>query len=124
MSPGKIIEPEVSWNSPAASAERYAYDGPPRNVAYIEFLAFPHELKPKEYHIQGTNPESQILFYDVNILEATGKLPYRGDVLIKGMNLDARMDYSLADNMKERESCPWATFPPKTLCSKIPQSSC
>lgn len=84
MSPGRIVDGEVSWSSPAISAEQYAYQGPPRNVAYIESLEFPPELKPKDYDIHGTHPDSQILFLDVNILEATGKLPYRGDVLIKG----------------------------------------
>lgn len=122
MSPGRILEPVVSWISPDASDEQYAYDGPPRNVAHIESLAFPPELKPKEYHIEGTSPESQILFCDVNILEATGRLPYRGDVLIKGMNLDAQIGSPIAEDKQESESCPWATFPAKTHCLKIPPS--
>ncbi|KAL9067313.1 MAG: hypothetical protein Q9157_006854 [Trypethelium eluteriae] len=52
---------------------------------------FPHEdvhfdssLKPKNYQIKGTSPDSKILFKDVNILDSTGKEPYRGDVFIQG----------------------------------------
>ena len=87
MSPGRIIETQVSWTSPAATAEQYAYDGPPRNVASIEALDFPKELQPKSYEIAGTQPDSTVLFLDVNILEATGRLPYQGDILIEGMRV-------------------------------------
>ena len=87
MSPGRIIETQESWTSPAATAEQYAYDGPPRNVASIEALDFAKGLQPKNYEIAGTQPDSTIFFLDVNILEATGRLPYQGDVLIKGMDV-------------------------------------
>ena len=82
MAPARIIKPEEPWTSPAAQLE--PYDGPPRNIAYIEAVKFADNLQPKNYEILGTHPDSQILFTDVNILEATGKLPYRGDVYIKG----------------------------------------
>ena len=87
MSPGRTIETEASWTSPAADAEQYAYDGPPRNVASIEGLDFAPELQPKNYELAGTEPDSTVLFLDVNILEATGRLPYQGDVLIEGMDI-------------------------------------
>ena len=87
MSPGRTVETQASWTSPAATAEQYAYEGPPRNVASIEALDFPKELQPKNYEIAGTQLESTILFLDVNILDATGRLPYQGDVLIKGMDI-------------------------------------
>jgi hypothetical protein len=82
MAPARIIESLESWNSPAASSE--SYDGPPRNIASIDAVSFPQELQPKKYDILGTHMDSKILFLDVNILEATGKLPYRGDVYIEG----------------------------------------
>jgi hypothetical protein len=41
-------------------------------------------LQPKEYTIFGTHADSKILFSDVNILDSTGREPYRGDVLIEG----------------------------------------
>ncbi|KPI42234.1 uncharacterized protein AB675_9486 [Cyphellophora attinorum] len=81
MAPARIIE-EVDWTSPLY--EPAAYDGPPRNLEHINQLDFDPSLQPKEYHLQGTHPDSIILFLDVEILECTGKLPYRGDVLIKG----------------------------------------
>lgn len=55
---------------------------------------FPHEdvhfdpsLRPKNYQIKGTSPDSKILFQDVNILDSTGKEPYRGDVFIEGISV-------------------------------------
>ncbi|KAI9691955.1 MAG: hypothetical protein M1820_009663 [Bogoriella megaspora] len=52
---------------------------------------FPHDdvhfdpsLKPKNYQIKVTSPDSKILFQDVNILDSTGSEPYRGDVFIQG----------------------------------------
>lgn len=60
------------------------YDGPPRNVAYVDQLDFDSDLQPVKYEIAGTAPSSKILVLDVEILEATGREPYRGDVLIAG----------------------------------------
>lgn len=66
------------------SSEATTYDGGPRNTAYIENLKLDPVLKPTEYRIEGTHPESKILFLDVNILDSTGRDPYQGDVLIEG----------------------------------------
>ncbi|KAL7269672.1 hypothetical protein RUND412_007653 [Rhizina undulata] len=43
-----------------------------------------HPLQPKDYEIAGTHPDSRLLFLDVNILDSTGREPYRGDILIHG----------------------------------------
>jgi hypothetical protein len=75
--------PVSSWMSPDYHLQ--PYDGPPRNIAYIENLKFDSHLQPKNYEIAGTHPDSKILILDVEILDATGKPPYRGDVLIVGM---------------------------------------
>lgn len=64
--------------------EPEAYDGPPRNIAYIDQLDFDPSLQPKHYEIAGTAPNSRVLILDVEILEATGREPHRGDVLIVG----------------------------------------
>ena len=101
MAPARIIESEHPWTSPARTLEKYGTfqrpdtlscarsdrnpDGPPRNIAYIEALNFDPKLQPKNYEIAGTHPDSKILFLDVNILECTGQLPYKGDVLIEGL---------------------------------------
>ncbi|RFU28794.1 hypothetical protein B7463_g7539, partial [Scytalidium lignicola] len=77
----------LSWISPDYSVPEY--DGPPRNVAYIDSLNFDPLLQPKAYELAGTHPESTILILDVEILEATGKPPYRGDVLIRGQRFAA-----------------------------------
>lgn len=71
-----------SWMSPDYPLE--PYDGPPRNVAFIDNLSFDPKLQPKQYDIAGTPPGSKILILDVNVLDATGAQPYRGDVLIIG----------------------------------------
>ncbi|KAJ5537688.1 hypothetical protein N7494_007167 [Penicillium frequentans] len=73
---------KVSWMSP--DYPEIPYDGPPRNVAYIDQLSFDPDLQPKHSEIAGTDPASKILILDVDILEATGREPYRGDVLISG----------------------------------------
>lgn len=82
MAPGRTTESDIPWTSPARQLD--PYHGPPRNVAFIEQINFDKSLQPKPYEIQGTHPESIVLFTDVNILEGSGKLPYNGDVLIKG----------------------------------------
>jgi hypothetical protein len=60
------------------------YDGPPRNIAYIDQLDFNSDLQPVNYEIAGTPASSRVLILDVEILEATGREPYRGDVLVVG----------------------------------------
>ena len=82
MSPGRLIDTDIPWTSPDRQLE--PYDGPPRNLAYIDAVNFDASLQPKKYEIAGTHPESKILFLDVQILDASGKLPYKGDVLIEG----------------------------------------
>jgi hypothetical protein len=82
MAPARLEEPPVSW--PAVDVEPKTYQGPPRNVEPISKIAWDSSLQPKKYSIFGTHPESRILFLDVNILDSTGREPYRGDVLIEG----------------------------------------
>jgi len=82
MAPARLSESDIPWTSPSRQLE--PYDGPPRNIAYIDAIKFDANLQPKKYEIACTHPESRILFLDVNILEASGKLPYKGDVLIEG----------------------------------------
>lgn len=60
------------------------YDGPPRNIDPINQVEFDKSLTPKNYSIFGTHLESKTLILDVQILESTGREPYRGDVLIEG----------------------------------------
>lgn len=74
---------KVSWMSKDCPIEHY--DGPPRNIDYIGQLDFDLSLLPVHYEIAGTSPMKRILILDVEILEATGREPYRGDVLIIGM---------------------------------------
>ena len=75
----------VSWPQDPHDQPGKPYEGVPRNVEYINNLRLDPELQPKQYDIAGTHAESKILFTDVNILDSTGRLPYRGDVLIEGM---------------------------------------
>lgn len=82
MAPART-EDEVSWptdtKKPAA-----LYQGSPRNVRHINAIQWDRSLEPKHYEICGTDPDSKILFLDVNILDSTGAEPYKGDVLIEG----------------------------------------
>ena len=82
MAPGRLLESDEPWTSPARQLE--PYDGPPRNIAFLNEIKFDANLQPKGYEIAGTHPDSKVLFLDVKILEASGKLPYSGDVYIEG----------------------------------------
>ncbi|EEP75996.1 conserved hypothetical protein [Uncinocarpus reesii 1704] len=61
----------------------------PRNIAAINAIKFENTLRPRPYEIAGTNPESKILFVDVDVLDSTGRQPYKGDVLIHGERIVA-----------------------------------
>ncbi|EMC96946.1 hypothetical protein BAUCODRAFT_147141 [Baudoinia panamericana UAMH 10762] len=45
---------------------------------------FDPKLKPKQYQIKGTDPNSKILFRDVQIIDSTGRDPFKGDVYVEG----------------------------------------
>jgi hypothetical protein len=81
MSPARE-EPPVSW--PSVTIESKPYRGPPRNVHPISEVQWDKGLQPKTYSIFGTHPDAKVLFLDVNIIDSTGKEPFRGDVLIEG----------------------------------------
>ncbi|KAL3470431.1 hypothetical protein BJX99DRAFT_264238 [Aspergillus californicus] len=72
-------EDRPSWASQASSPKTFAHDA----------LRFDPNLKPKTYNIAGTPPDSKILYLDVNIIDSTGREPYRGDVLIHGQRFSA-----------------------------------
>jgi hypothetical protein len=64
-----------------------AANGASKNVDTMnphDQVHFDPSLQPKNYQIKGTSPDSMILFLDVNIIDSTGKNPYRGDVYIEG----------------------------------------
>lgn len=54
-----------------------------------DLVEFDKSLTPKKYEIKGTDPNSKILFTDVNIIDSTGADPFRGDVYIEGMKQDS-----------------------------------
>ena len=49
-----------------------------------DLVHFGPSLQPKSYTIKGTDPDSKVLFLDVNILDSTGSDPFKGDVYIEG----------------------------------------
>jgi len=49
-----------------------------------ESVHFDPSLQPKKYHIKGTDADSKVLFRNVNILDSTGRDPFKGDVYIEG----------------------------------------
>ncbi|EXK25180.1 hypothetical protein FOMG_18156 [Fusarium oxysporum f. sp. melonis 26406] len=67
-----------SWSGQTVFAQKF-----PKNVEFINNLNLDKKLQPKEYEIEGTHPESKIIFKNVNIIESTGREPYMGDVLIR-----------------------------------------
>jgi hypothetical protein len=81
MAPVRIEDPTPSF---VANDTSTVYKGPPRNIASINSLNFASNLQPKSYEMLGTHQDSKVLFLDVNILDSTGRDPYRGDVLVEG----------------------------------------
>lgn len=97
MAPART-EDEVSWptdsNKPSAP-----HQGCPRNIKPINGIQWDASLQPRHYEICGTDPDSKILFLDVNILDSTGAEPYTGDVLIEGKQFLACMKQRQAHSM-------------------------
>ncbi|KAF7955248.1 uncharacterized protein EAE97_000507 [Botrytis byssoidea] len=96
MAPSRIGSPNPSFREEPTSSDKYS--GPPRNVATIKNIQFDSSLQPKNYEILGTHPESKLLFLDVNILDSTGRDPYRGDVLIEGERIS---EVGVVENVEE-----------------------
>lgn len=82
MAPSRT-EDEVSWPTDTHKLST-TYEGNPRNLKHINAIQWDRSLEPEPYEICGTDPDSKILFLDVNILDSTGAEPYKGDVLIEG----------------------------------------
>jgi hypothetical protein len=49
-----------------------------------DLVEWDRKLTPKRYEIKGTSPDSKILISDVNIIDSTGKPPFKGDVYVEG----------------------------------------
>lgn len=87
----------VSW--PAFSLDSLQatsgepHKGPPRNLTPIGEYKIKPELLPPKYEIKGTDPASKILFVNVNILESSGREPYKGSVYIQGSFPGLFLDY-------------------------------
>lgn len=58
--------------------------GPVDTMSPHDNVHFDPSLKPKSYEMKGTDPKSKVLFRDVNILDSTGRDPFKGDVYIEG----------------------------------------
>ncbi|KAF7957675.1 hypothetical protein EAE96_003248 [Botrytis aclada] len=96
MAPSRIGSPNPSFREEPTSSERYS--GPPRNIATINNIQFDSSLQPRNYEVLGTHPASKLLFLDVNILDSTGRDPYRGDVLIEGERFS---EVGVVENVEE-----------------------
>ncbi|CAM1504602.1 Fc.00g021930.m01.CDS01 [Cosmosporella sp. VM-42] len=95
-SPGSVSWPQGShspWKSCPNSNDF------PRNIAYIHKLKIDPDLQPTKYEINGTHPETRILFVGVRILDSTGREPYLGDVLIEGEKITAVGDVPQKENL-------------------------
>jgi imidazolonepropionase-like amidohydrolase len=99
MAPVRIEEPPVSWPTVDDDSGK-PFEGFPRNIKPIDAIAFDESLQPKHYDIFGTHRDSKILFLDVNILDSTGREPYRGDVLIEGERISYVGDVPDVETLK------------------------
>ncbi|GAM42104.1 hypothetical protein TCE0_043f15770 [Talaromyces pinophilus] len=66
-----------------------------------DHLHFDPKLKPKPHKVAGTSPDWKTLFLDVNIIDSTGREPYRGDVLVLGERIAAVGTVPNVENLKE-----------------------
>ena len=93
MAPSAVNENGIMTNGingDAASPNGFARHRSYKDVDTMnphEQVHFDPSLKPKSYTIKGTDPNSKILFRDVNIIDSTGKAPFRGDVYIEGKSV-------------------------------------
>jgi hypothetical protein len=108
MTPGRI-DPQAS-----ETVEQVAVNGfHPRSKPLFphDSVHFHPSLAPKKYSIEGTDPDSKILFQDVTILDSTGRQPYKGHVYIEGAHHGPpiRRTLSLTPS-QESVSNMWARF--------------
>ena len=83
MAPGRLVDGDSQVNGWSSHSSK-------RHLNSHDDLQFDPKLKPRAYHMEGTRPDSKILFTDVNILDSTGAEPYHGDVYIEGKNPEQR----------------------------------
>lgn len=91
MAPSAVNENGIMTNG--VNGEAKGNHGFSRNRSYKDVdMMNPHEavrfdpsLQPRKYEIKGTDPSSKVLFRDVNIIDSTGREPFKGDVYIEGM---------------------------------------
>ncbi|KAH6663017.1 isoaspartyl dipeptidase-like protein [Halenospora varia] len=100
MAPSRIASPIRNFMESSMTEDK-PYSGPPRNIEGIDAISFDANLQPKTYNILGTHPESTILFTDVKILDSTGRVPYSGEVLIKGERIVKIGNVPNSDELKK-----------------------
>src|SRR5689334_16635980 len=100
MAPSRIASPIRNFMESGMTEDK-PYSGPPRNIEGIDAISFDANLQPKTYNILGTHPESTILFTDVKILDSTGRVPYSGEVLIKGERIVKIGNVPNSDELKK-----------------------
>jgi hypothetical protein len=88
---------QIFWTNNSTRPQNSHYRVP-RNVDHINAIHWDHSLQPKHYEISGTDPDSKILFLDVNIVDSTGAEPYRGDVLVEGEDILEALDLLIFSN--------------------------
>ncbi|KAJ4416147.1 hypothetical protein N0V82_006907 [Gnomoniopsis sp. IMI 355080] len=62
-------------------------DGAPsavKNMNPHDTVYFDPSLQPRDYHIKSDETNSKVLFRGVNIIDSTGRDPFKGDVYIEG----------------------------------------
>lgn len=70
-------------NGHSSTSSQNGADGKVDTMNPHDYVHFDASLKPKSYHIKGTDANSKVLFRDVNIIDSTGRDPFRGDVYIE-----------------------------------------
>ena len=71
-------------NGTSAGGEQNGANGKIDTMNPHDHVHFDPSLKPKSYQMKGTDSNSKVLFRDVNIIDSTGRDPFKGDVYIEG----------------------------------------
>ena len=99
MVPSAVNEHGVMTNGVNGRVNGMVADGTNGKIDTMnphDHVHFDPSLKPKKYQIKGTDPNSKVLFRDVNIIDSTGRDPFKGNVYIEGARR-VRLTYAVAD---------------------------
>lgn len=106
-------------NGISAAGQQNGANGKIDTMNPHDYVQFDPSLKPKSYHIKGTDPNSKVLFRDVNIIDSTGRDPFTGDVYIEGERIKYAGEVPNVENLAKSTSVKTINGRGRTLMSGL-----